>query len=465
LFALFYDQTLRDPVIVFDLDRRRVLHGPAREIRPLGSGEFAIDGARYSWKPTPRPGTFECQPRNRAAPSYLVFLADRCVTRMRGTAELPHVESETEAAAARENRHDFFFVLQRPELMNGFSRSRYYNASPLFDEDAYRASLSGFAEVFGLAFLHSAVTHAPNLVQASDGCFLREPLSPSQWTTKAVGSAMFSRALGWIFYAEPRDAPRRHIAGYNLVLSPLNYAHWHVQNLPALYGMAELIRRGILRESEVNIVVSEHSLAELLHFYLDLLDIRPTVIDPFRENIPSFTGDCTLLPISADTPGAYRWSPYLAQALSIMSQPAEHRDKILFIGRDDADNRRGLINENEVLAALRSAGLPVTRIVAGQLSHAEQRRRFAEARMVIGTHGGGLTNALYSDKRCAVLEIISDTHNPNRAWYERLFHLLEHPYAAVNCPAAGPDWEAAYYADPELVVSAAEALKKKRSQP
>jgi Glycosyltransferase 61 len=463
LFALFYDEALRDPIIVFDMRQGRILHGPAGKIKPLGGREFAIGGVRYSWEPTRRLATFECRPQSGAAPPYDIFLADHCVTRLRGIAELPHVESEAEAAIARQNRHDFFFVLQPPELMNDFDRNISYNSSPVFDDTVYRAGLPGFSEVYGIAFLYSAVTHAPNLAQLQDGCFLREPLSPSQWTTKSIGSAMFSRALGWAFYAEPKDEARRHIAGYNLVLSPLNYAHWHVQNLPALYALAELIRRGILSDGSVNIVISEHSDSELLHFYLDLLNIRPKVVDPFRENIASFTSDCTLLPISADTPGAYRWSSYLARALSILSQPAATHEKILFIGRDDADNRRGLINESEVLGALGSAGIPVTRIVAGQLSHAEQRRRFAEAKMVIGTHGGGLTNALYAGKRCAVLEIISDTQNPNRAWYHRLFQLLEHPYVAVNCLAEGSDWEAPYRADPGLVIEAVKALEERRS--
>lgn len=461
MFALFYDESVRDPIIVFDIERQRVLDGPIRDVRVLGDGKFAIDGIPYSMQPTGRLATFACQSQRpgESAPPYHVFLADQRANRLRGISELPHIESEAEAVLARQYRRDTFFVLQKPQMADGFEKDIYYNTSSQFDSEAYKRGLPGFTEVFGLALLYDAITHAPNLVQCADGYFLREPMSTSQWTTRPIGSAIFSQALGWVFYAEPRDEPPKHIAGCSLVLTPHNWSHWHVQNLPALYGLAELVHRGVFREDEVNVVISDHADVEILHYYLDLLDIHPRIFDPFHENFANFTSDCTVIATSADTPWGYRWSPYIGKALSILRQPAERREKVLFISRDDVHNRRGLINESEVLGALEDAGIPVSRIAAMRLSYSEQRRRFAEAKLVIGPHGSGLINAVYSDAQCGVVEIISDTQHPNRAWYHKLFGVLGHPYAAVNCPAGGSDWDAPYSADPALIVAAIRELE------
>jgi hypothetical protein len=101
----------------------------------------------------------------------------------------------------------------------------------------------------------------------------------------------------------------------------------------------------------------------------------------------------------------------------------------------------------------------VERVAAAELSYAEQRACFAQARLVIGSHGSGLTNALYGGPQCAVLELISDAVDGNRGWYHNLYRLLGQRYAAINCPSPGLAWSrAAFRAEPGLVVTAAKEL-------
>lgn len=71
--------------------------------------------------------------------------------------------------------------------------------------------------------------------------------------------------------------------------------------------------------------------------------------------------------------------------------PAAVPSSRIYVARFDAPDRRGIENEQEVATALEREGFEI--VTPGRLTYAEQVERFARARVVVGPHGAGLTNA------------------------------------------------------------------------
>ncbi|TKX52297.1 glycosyltransferase family 61 protein, partial [Halorubrum sp. SS7] len=79
----------------------------------------------------------------------------------------------------------------------------------------------------------------------------------------------------------------------------------------------------------------------------------------------------------------------------------------VYISRDDADERR-VVNETQVVRLLEDYGF--SRVILSNLSLAEQIVLFYQADVVIGPHGAGLLNAVYSED-VQVIEIFGDYRN------------------------------------------------------
>lgn len=87
-----------------------------------------------------------------------------------------------------------------------------------------------------------------------------------------------------------------------------------------------------------------------------------------------------------------------AYGLSALRKP----ERKLYIARRDAKTRK-LLNEDDLLAKLEPLGFES--IAPGELSHEEQVKLFSSATTVIGTHGAGLTNILFTQPQCHLIEI------------------------------------------------------------
>jgi capsular polysaccharide biosynthesis protein len=104
----------------------------------------------------------------------------------------------------------------------------------------------------------------------------------------------------------------------------------------------------------------------------------------------------------------------------------------LLISREDAESRR-MTNRQEVLSALTELGFEL--IAPGELSYKQQVRAFSQAEIIIGVHGAGLINAIYSSESL-VIEIFGDHFLP--ANYE-LAMGQERGYACFEAQQKGPD--------------------------
>ncbi len=106
--------------------------------------------------------------------------------------------------------------------------------------------------------------------------------------------------------------------------------------------------------------------------------------------------------------------------------PDKTPDRKLYIARDDAKTRR-ILNEKVLIEQLEARGFES--IQPGSLSHKEQVELFNSAKVVVGTHGAGLTNILFMQSGGKLVEVFpADYIQSAYAW---LSHLRGLNYAAV----------------------------------
>lgn len=91
-----------------------------------------------------------------------------------------------------------------------------------------------------------------------------------------------------------------------------------------------------------------------------------------------------------------------------VDETIEPRD-LLFVRRG-AVGRRRLINEDEVAARLVSRGFVC--VEPGSMSFLKQVQLFSAARVVVGAHGAGLTNILFSPPKGVLVELLAGLEQP-----------------------------------------------------
>jgi capsular polysaccharide biosynthesis protein len=89
------------------------------------------------------------------------------------------------------------------------------------------------------------------------------------------------------------------------------------------------------------------------------------------------------------------------------------RGKRLYAGRTDAAYRR-VVNEDEVVRSLEREGFSV--VEGSRLSFAEQVELYADAEIVVGIHGAGLTNFMFAPPQAVIIEALDPEHN-NPCYY------------------------------------------------
>jgi capsular polysaccharide biosynthesis protein len=105
-------------------------------------------------------------------------------------------------------------------------------------------------------------------------------------------------------------------------------------------------------------------------------------------------------------------APWLRQQLlpADLAPPARR----IYVTRGRARYTRHVENEDEVLAALAPYGIEL--VDPGALPVAEQIRCFAEAELVVGAHGAGLTNVAFCPPGAAVVELFPVDYTNTCYW-------------------------------------------------
>jgi len=142
------------------------------------------------------------------------------------------------------------------------------------------------------------------------------------------------------------------------------------------------------------------------------------------------------------------------QAPEVAADPSRRRR--LYVSRLDAGDRRRMINEVELCAALAGLGLEI--VVASTLSVCEQIALFREAELVVAPHGAALATLLFAGDGAdgpAVVELFGDNYL-NRCFL-KLCQGKRLRYRAVVSPCVSPGahhHQSTWRADIPLVLDA-----------
>jgi capsular polysaccharide biosynthesis protein len=194
-----------------------------------------------------------------------------------------------------------------------------------------------------------------------------------------------------------RDRPAsRHLDGSALLVGnpwSFNYYHWVTNCLPRIW-----FREQFPELHSVPLVVPE-SLASFQQESLTALGIAPEQQLRFDRHV--WHADRLFFPSNGDFwPVQLQWirSKFLGEETTTEAS----RTRLLYISRTDAEGRR-VVNEPEVTDYLQSRGFEIVRL--SDLPMIQQARMFAEAKLVIGPHGSGLTNIIFGTSGLTLLEL------------------------------------------------------------
>ena len=184
-----------------------------------------------------------------------------------------------------------------------------------------------------------------------------------------------------------------------------NYHHWLIECLPRL--------RAALETPELAdcAVIMPASLSRFQQDILALLGIPPERLLPF-DGSDWRTEQLYFPSIGTFAPHELRWGrqQLLAAAPINPGRPATRR---LYISRADAVTRR-VINEAEVVAYLTGQGFEIITLTGMPLQ--QQIALFAEAEVIIGPHGAGLTNILFAPREATLIELMPNDQVNHCFW-------------------------------------------------
>jgi capsular polysaccharide biosynthesis protein len=219
-----------------------------------------------------------------------------------------------------------------------------------------------------------------------------------------------------------------------------NYFHWMAEALPRLEVLAAYRRGGLGPLDRIIIGQPDPQpfvLESIARFFPELLPL----VQPVEK--ARFDLDQALFFLDWRGIGRTftRVKPTTALFLERIAAEVEALPRgpgrALLISRADADNRR-LVNEDALLDAFAPLGLEAVRFTGMKVE--EQMRLMAQARLVVGVHGAGLTNALFCRRGTAVLEITSTQYIRRSRSYADIAIFRGFPYAIAVADQSGESW-------------------------
>jgi len=258
--------------------------------------------------------------------------------------------------------------------------------------------------------------HAPRVYPEDRKSDIGALISETLWHSELFFSESFrnDRSTGWKW--------RVANAGEDLFLVKgavgLAYHRYHYQYFH--WFMDCLVRAWILKRHQPDI--RKWYFGALQQRFqvpsLALLDINPEDCLNLRMDTPTrfegahsagFLFEEPLQTLRPDfISGVYHagWSPEYVYELRDRSQRLTRGYKAfekIYVSRGESTHRR-IVNESEVLAAVERRGFKI--ITPAVLSFEEQMIAFSKAKVIIGAHGAGLTNMIWSNAGAAVLEFL-----------------------------------------------------------
>lgn len=289
--------------------------------------------------------------------------------------------------------------------------------------------------------LQNAVIHSPaGVIQCASGEYIAESMYPVEnfrRSTDDRDAGRMSIALSKTTYkhglfpflrthrsSNPKStAPVRYENAIALMPLWRNYFHWTIECLPRLFWLERYTEK---TGSRPLILLPEDTSTWMLES-LSMLGFRKghyALID-----VPNVSVDNLLV---TSYPRAYPEYQSWLRRRALESISPNGSNSRIYISRKNATKRQ-VSNEKQVVDALESRGVQSYQLE--ELSVREQVQLFAEAELVIGPHGAGFANVVYSENP-ALIELFGSKRLNT---YHQLSALLDYEYSAIQCEADGND--------------------------
>jgi len=215
------------------------------------------------------------------------------------------------------------------------------------------------------------------------------------------------------------------------------YWHWWIDVVPRIWVVDELAKNGNGDSArELPLLLPElngfqRQTLELLHVDKRVWPLEQG-LHRFGEIV--FTQGAAPRSPQPNSPAMAQFAAWARERLGV-ADPAR-TGRRLYVSRSDARiAKRQVVNEDEIVARLERRGFEVIR--GSELSVADQARVFAEADVVLGPHGAGLTNILFCRPGTPVIELFPGGGDQDVSCYRVLASTLGLPYVRMIVPAAG----------------------------
>ena len=122
-------------------------------------------------------------------------------------------------------------------------------------------------------------------------------------------------------------------------------------------------------------------------------------------------------------------------SLGLFYEASQRQNNRIIISRSSSNTRRWL-NEEECVQELNSIGFQ--QIDPSKMSLSEQIKVFLSAEVILGTHGAGLTNLMFSNPGSKVIEIRSNEHGgeySSATCFEELSNIMGIEHHVFLCPS------------------------------
>ncbi len=248
-----------------------------------------------------------------------------------------------------------------------------------------------------------------------------------------------------------RPSVTQEILGRAIIL-PLhrsrNYYHWLIEVLPRIQLLME---EGLWNRVPVIVPPLQSFQSESLQ----ALGLNPELMIPFNPEYDHFKIEEGIYPsrLGAIRKASRSSVDWLRGKL--VPQGLEQKRKIYY-SRSGAKTRR-VLNEAEFLPELQKRGFEI--FTGEGISFAEEVKLFAEAELVVGAHGAGLTNLVFCSPRVPVVELMgSDYVNP---CFGELCDSGRNPYSVV---VGKPKYAGNYIINPKLLFNELDRLTRVQSR-
>lgn len=156
------------------------------------------------------------------------------------------------------------------------------------------------------------------------------------------------------------------------------------------------------------------------------LEIRSNRVGRFSE---------VYVPSTAQTSGSALSRTGLRRLRAVLPPYGDGARRRIYASRQQGRQRR-IVNEHELSPVLERFGFET--VHADTLPLAEQAVRFSTAEVVLGVHGGALTNMLFAPEDCLLFELMPErADRARRQLFWNLAATADQPYAQVVCAVPG----------------------------